>query len=229
MAPNSQELFNESNRQNADAGKHFGQAMSGLGSAIADAWQGYNEHIAAKQVRQDEQTEAFFKGTGHLIMGGLRELNAETSDLQSGAKATVVAAAQREVEFDKTRGGIAAASMMVPGVHVLLAQTMGGNKDRLQDQAQADAAAKVHHDGLPPVTSTLHSDASPSATPRVESTTTSASGEQQHHHKVTSGESYWSIAKQQGGTNAEIAARSNHLQALNHSHKLLPGLDIVGA
>ncbi len=51
--------------------------------------------------------------------------------------------------------------------------------------------------------------------------------EDNHLHHVAAGESYWSIAAERGGTNAQILARSNTYRSANHNEALLPGIDIV--
>ncbi|MBI2810172.1 MAG: LysM peptidoglycan-binding domain-containing protein [Candidatus Melainabacteria bacterium] len=126
---------------------------------------------------------------------------------------------QRQQDFDRTRPGIANASRYV-GAHDALGLMMGGNSERAQHPQQQQRHDTVARHDAPPST-TGHP--APEAHPVAQ-----AGADQPHHHTVRSGESYWSIAAQAGGTRSQINARTEQLRIANHDRALLPGLDIIG-
>lgn len=253
MPPSSRDLERNADRLDRQAGHNVGHAVADLTSAVRDAWSAGVQRDVARQVRTAEdingvlnnitdiyhQTERGVRDTVNNIstefgrqmnvMGRenddrLRPIANLAENVRRGTHDLQTAAEQRIADFRRTRPETAdQEGVLISTIDGLIT---GGRPDGhapREGTRPSSARQEVSQVGRPET---------PESRERAEERhrqIMEPSRRPEPHarqHRVEEGDSYWSIAAEQGGTRAQIAARMQRLQTLNHGRDLLPNISI---
>lgn len=257
MPPSSRDFERNAERLDRQAGHSVGHAAADLTSAIRDAWSAGAQHEIARQMRTQEDANAVLNGMVdiyHQAERGIhhqldqwgrqmdtmgRENNDRLQPLANAADGVrrgyhdLHTAADRRIDdFRRTRpetareegvllstidGLITGGRQGAPGDS---APHGGTPREGTRPGATRQGASQTGHDT--PETPQQADERHQRATQP-----TRRNDHQVETHEVQANESYWSIAAERGGTRAQIAARMQHLQALNHNRALLPHVQII--
>ncbi len=254
MPPSSRDIERNADRLDRQAGHNVGHAVADLTSAVRDAWSAGVQHDIARQVRTQEDINALVNNMSNIyheaernVRGTVDEFGRQMNvmgrenadrlrpiaDLADGVRRGThdlhTAADERIADFRRTRPETARQE----GV---LISTIDGLITGGRQGAPHEGSPDARHEGTRPGSSRQElsqvgrrehetpQQAEDRHRREVEPTRRPEPHRQQH--TVREGESYWSIAAEQGGTRAQIAARMHQLQDANHGRALLPNLVI---
>ncbi len=248
---NSTESFRDANRQNDDANRRISHATADLSAAVRDIWgAGMNRLTGAGQAIGETANAAghaihqTYDAAGRMAQGVANEAVRENQDVArvigQGVDATTRTARDFGHGVQQTSD---AAGHAIHQTYDAAASTATAAGHRINDHYRDRPLTAIAEGLLGPVDGLMRGGINPRDRAPVAAERTMAQGQhpapeahpvahaggdQPHHHTVRSGESYWSIAAQQGGTRSQIAARTEQLRTANSDRALLPGLDIVG-
>lgn len=256
MPPSSRDIERNAERLDRQAGQSAGHGVADFTSAIRDAWSAGAQHELARQVRTQEDINSVLHSIDniyHQAERGVRNqidefgrqwdtLNRENADrlqpianaadgVRRGVHDLHTAADERIADFRRTRPETARQEgTLISTIDGLIT---GGRHDVPRDGAGHTASREgaghgATRDGASQVVRHGSTETPQQADERHQLATqpTRRNEHSGQPHRVREGESYWSIAAEQGGTRAQIAARMQHLQTLNHGRALLPNIEI---